>query len=116
MRAMFLPLKSSKSPEPLHPPTPDPSAGSKLLVPPSIFFPPSRHKARECLPATSGTFRCGLSPHAIGGKKKMADAGITRRDFNKGLDGAPVGMLSSGGPFARTVVLGANGRLRGCLI
>src|SRR5260370_19718284 len=43
-------------------------------------------------------------------KEKMADSEITRRDFNKGLAGAAVGMLASAGPFARTV-LGANDRV-----
>src|SRR6266702_2046461 len=40
----------------------------------------------------------------------MADSEITRRDFNKALAGAAVGMLASAGPFARTV-LGANDRV-----
>src|SRR5258708_96189 len=40
----------------------------------------------------------------------MADSEITRRDFNKALAGAAVGMLASAGPFARTVP-GANDRV-----
>ncbi len=40
----------------------------------------------------------------------MANLEITRRDFNKALAGAAVGMLASAGPFARTV-LGANDRI-----
>src|SRR5260370_1742357 len=40
----------------------------------------------------------------------MADSEITRRDFNKALAGAAVGMLASAGPIARTV-LGANDRI-----
>src|SRR5260370_12929672 len=41
---------------------------------------------------------------------KMADFEITRRDFNKGLAGAAVGMLASAGPIAQSV-LGANDRI-----
>src|SRR6266699_632259 len=40
----------------------------------------------------------------------MADSEITRRDFNKALAGAAVGMLASSGPFAQSV-LGANDRI-----
>src|SRR5437879_8120641 len=40
----------------------------------------------------------------------MADLEITRRNFNKTLAGAAVGMLASAGPLARTV-LGANDRI-----
>src|SRR5216684_4983258 len=42
--------------------------------------------------------------------RKMADFEITRRDFNKGLAGAAVGMLASAGPIAQSV-LGANDRI-----